>query len=153
MHTVYLSTGSNLGNRETLLIQAEEAITEWVGLIDARSSIVETTPWGKTDQPHFLNRVLRVKTRLPPIQLMEMLLQIEQDMGRNRAEKWGPRTIDIDVLFYDSRIINEPGLCVPHPHMHERAFVLKPLSEIAPDFIHPVLQKSISGLLDDLNNA
>jgi 2-amino-4-hydroxy-6-hydroxymethyldihydropteridine diphosphokinase len=142
-----------LGNRETLLIQAEEAITEWVGLIDARSSIMETAPWGKTDQPHFLNRVLRVKTRLPPIQLMEMLLQIEQDMGRNRAEKWGPRTIDIDVLFYDSRIINEPGLCVPHPHMHERAFVLKPLSEIAPDFIHPVLQKSIAGLLNDLNNA
>ena len=82
-----------------------------------------------------------------------MLLQIEQDMGRNRAEKWGPRTIDIDVLFYDSRIINEPGLCVPHPHMHERAFVLKPLAEIAPDFLHPVLQKPIAGLLDDLNNA
>lgn len=153
MHTVYLSTGSNLGNRETLLIQAEEAITEWVGPIDARSSIVETAPWGKTDQPHFLNRVLQVKTRLPPIQLMEMLLQIEQDMGRSRAEKWGPRTIDIDVLFYDSRIINEPGLYVPHPHMHERAFVLKPLNEIAPDFIHPVLQKSIAGLLNDLNNA
>jgi 2-amino-4-hydroxy-6-hydroxymethyldihydropteridine diphosphokinase len=142
-----------LGNRETLLIQAEEAITEWVGPIDARSSIVETAPWGKTDQPYFLNRVLRVKTRLPPIQLMEMLLQIEQDMGRNRAEKWGPRTIDIDVLFYDSRIINEPGLCVPHPYMHEREFVLKPLVEIAPGFMHPVLQKTMSELLDALSHG
>jgi 2-amino-4-hydroxy-6-hydroxymethyldihydropteridine diphosphokinase len=142
-----------LGNRENLLIQAEEAITEWVGPIDARSSIVETAPWGKTDQPHFLNSVLRVKTRLPPIQLMEMLLQIEQDMGRNRAEKWGPRTIDIDLLFYDSRIINEPGLCVPHPHMHEREFVLKPLVEIAPDFVHPVMLKTMSELLESLSHG
>lgn len=82
-----------------------------------------------------------------------MLLQIEQDMGRNRAEKWGPRTIDIDVLFYDSRIINEPGLCVPHPYMHEREFVLKPLVEIAPGFMHPVLQKTMSELLDALSHG
>ena len=153
MHTVYLSTGSNLGNRENHLILAEEAITEWIGPIDARSSIVETAPWGKTNQPHFLNRVLRVKTRLPPIQLMELLLQVEQDMGRNRNEKWGPRIIDVDVLFYDSRIINEPGLCVPHPHMHEREFVLKPLVEIAPDFEHPVMLKSMSELLESLSHG
>lgn len=153
MHTVYLSTGSNLGNRENHLILAEEAITEWIGPIDARSSIVETAPWGKTDQPHFLNRVLRVKTRLPPIQLMELLLQVEQDMGRNRNEKWGPRIIDVDVLFYDSRIINEPGLCVPHPHMHEREFVLKPLVEIAPDFEHPVMLKTMSELLESLSHG
>ena len=153
MHTVYLSTGSNLGNRENHLILAEEAITEWIGPIDARSSIVETAPWGKTNQPHFLNRVLRVKTRLPPIQLMELLLQVEQDMGRNRNEKWGPRIIDVDVLFYDSRIINEPGLCVPHPHMHEREFVLKPLVEIAPDFEHPVMLKTMSELLESLSHG
>lgn len=153
MHTVYLSTGSNLGNREAYLFQAEEAITALVGHIEACSSIMETAPWGKTDQPHFLNRVLRVKTKLPPIFLMKSLLQIEQDMGRNRLEKWGPRIIDLDMLFFNNRIIDEDGLRVPHPHLHERDFVLKPMVEIAPDFIHPVLQKTMAELLAELNHG
>lgn len=153
MHTVYLSTGSNLGNRENYLLQAEDAITEFVGHIDARSSIIETAPWGKTDQPHFLNRVLRVKTKLPPVFLMETLLEIEQDMGRNRAEKWGPRIIDIDVLFFDDRIISEAGLSVPHPHLHEREFVLKPLAEIAPLLVHPAMKKTMAELLQELSHA
>lgn len=153
MHTVYLSTGSNLGNRENYLLQAEEAITELVGHIDARSSVIETAPWGKTDQPNFLNRVLRVKTKLPPLFLMETLLQIERDMGRNRHEKWGPRIIDLDILFFDNRIIDEEGLCVPHPHLHERDFVLKPMVEIAPDFMHPIMEKTVAELLQELSHA
>lgn len=153
MHTVYLSTGSNLGNREDYLFQAEEAIIEFIGHIEACSSIMETAPWGKTDQPHFLNRVLCVKTKLPPVFLMKTLLQIEQDMGRNRQEKWGPRIIDLDVLFFNNRIIDEDGLRVPHPHLHERDFVLKPMVEIAPDFIHPVLHKTMAELLAELNHG
>ena len=153
MHTVYLSTGSNLGNRENYLLRAEEAITEFVGHIDARSSVIETAPWGKTDQPNFLNRVLRVKTKMLPHFLMDTLLQIERDMGRNRHEKWGPRIIDLDILFFDNRIINEEGLCVPHPHLHERDFVLKPMVEIAPDFMHPTMEKTMVELLEELSHA
>jgi 2-amino-4-hydroxy-6-hydroxymethyldihydropteridine diphosphokinase len=153
VHTVYLSTGSNLGNRENYLLRAEEAITEFVGHIDARSSVIETAPWGKTDQPNFLNRVLRVKTKMPPHFLMDTLLQIERDMGRNRHEKWGPRIIDLDILFFDNRIINEEGLCVPHPHLHERDFVLKPMVEIAPDFMHPTMEKTMVELLVELSHA
>ena len=153
MHTVYLSTGSNLGNRENYLLQAEEAIIEFIGHIDARSSIMETAPWGKTEQPNFLNRALRIKTKLPPLFLMETILEIEREMGRNRQEKWGPRIIDLDVLFFDNRIIDEDGLRVPHPHLHERDFVLKPMVEIAPDFIHPVLHKTMAELLAELNHG
>jgi len=153
VHTVYLSTGSNLGNRENYLLRAEEASTDFVGHIDARSNMIETAPWGKTDQPNFLNRVLRVKTKMPPHFLMDTLLQIERDMGRNRHEKWGPRIIDLDILFFDNRIINEEGLCVPHPHLHERDFVLKPMVEIAPDFMHPTMEKTMVELLQELSHA
>ena len=153
MHTVYISTGSNLGNREGFLSKAEEEITAHAGSIEAASLILETPPWGNTDQPHFLNRVLQVKTPLPPLFLMECLLDIEKRMGRNREEKWGPRIIDLDILFIDSLIIHEPGLSVPHPYLHEREFVLKPMVELAPDFVHPVLNKTMSELLQELNDA
>jgi 2-amino-4-hydroxy-6-hydroxymethyldihydropteridine diphosphokinase len=142
-----------MGNRAEFLARAVEEITQFIGQIEAFSSIIETAPWGKTDQPAFLNQVLKIKTRFPPLFLMESLLDIEKAMGRNRTEKWGPRIIDIDILFFNNRIINEKGLCIPHPHLHEREFVLKPMVEIAPDFVHPVLQKTMSELLQELNHA
>jgi 2-amino-4-hydroxy-6-hydroxymethyldihydropteridine diphosphokinase len=142
-----------MGNREEYLARAEEEITHFIGHIEAASSIIETAPWGKTDQPAFLNQVLKIKTRFPPLFLMESLLDVEKAMGRNRTEKWGPRIIDIDILFFNNRIINEEGLCIPHPHLHEREFVLKPMVEIAPDFVHPVLQKTMSALLQELTHA
>lgn len=142
-----------MGNRAEFLARAVEEITQFIGQIEAFSSIIETAPWGKTDQPAFLNQVLKIKTRFPPFFLMESLLDIEKAMGRNRTEKWGPRIIDIDILFFNNRIINEEGLCIPHPHLHEREFVLKPMVEIAPDFVHPVLQKTMSELLQELNHA
>jgi 2-amino-4-hydroxy-6-hydroxymethyldihydropteridine diphosphokinase len=142
-----------MGKRAEFLARAVEEITQFIGQIEAFSSIIETAPWGKTDQPAFLNQVLKIKTRFPPLFLMEILLDIEKAMGRNRTEKWGPRIIDIDILFFNNRIINEKGLCIPHPHLHEREFVLKPMVEIAPDFVHPVLQKTMSELLQELNHA
>ncbi|MBM3921408.1 MAG: 2-amino-4-hydroxy-6-hydroxymethyldihydropteridine diphosphokinase [Sphingomonadales bacterium] len=153
MHTVFISTGSNLGNRGNFLSKAEEEITVHAGSILAASHIIETPPWGNTEQPAFLNQVLKIKTRFPPLFLMESLLDIEKAMGRNRTEKWGPRIIDIDILFFNNRIINQEDLCIPHPHLHEREFVLKPMVEIAPDFVHPVFQKTMSELLQELNNA
>jgi 2-amino-4-hydroxy-6-hydroxymethyldihydropteridine diphosphokinase len=153
VHTVYISSGSNLGNREGFLSNAEEEIAVRAGHIEAASEIIETTPWGNTNQPHFLNRVLRVKTQLSPLFLIECLLDIEKRMGRNRQEKWGPRIIDLDILFFDDQIINDPGLCVPHPYLHEREFVLKPMVELAPDFMHPVLKKTMSELLQELRHA
>ncbi len=142
-----------MGNREEFLARAEAEITQYIGSIEALSSVIETAPWGKTDQPHFLNRVLKVTTQLTPSSLMKSLLEIEKMMGRNRNEKWGPRIIDLDILFFDYQIISEPGLCIPHPHLHEREFVLKPIVEIAPDFMHPVLKKTMSELLQELNHA
>lgn len=142
-----------MGNREEYLARAEEEITHFIGHIEAASSIIETAPWGKTDQPHFLNRVLQVTTRLTPSSLIKSLLDIEKTMGRNRDEKWGPRIIDLDILFFDNQIISETGLSIPHPHLHEREFVLKPMVEIAPDFVHPVLQKTMSALLQELTHA
>jgi len=153
VHSVYISTGSNLGNREGFLSKAEEELSAHAGNIEAASQIIETAPWGNTDQPQFLNRVLQIKTQLPPLFLMECLLDIEKRMGRNRGEKWEPRIIDLDILFFDNQIIIEPGLSVPHPYLHEREFVLRPMVELAPAFVHPVLNKTMSELLQELNNA
>jgi len=143
MNDVFLLLGSNLGDRQLFLQQADEAISREVGNIIKRSSVYQTQSWGKTDEPDYLNQVLLVKTDLSPGDVLQRILAIEQTMGRRRAEKWGSRTIDIDILFYDDEVINEPDLVIPHPHLHERKFVLEPLAEIAPEYIHPVLNKSI----------
>ena len=137
-----------MGNRAEMLEKANVLLEKKAGRLLALSKVVETPAWGKTDQPDFLNQVVKLETSLSPQELLNLNLGIEKQLGRNRVEKWGPRSIDIDILFYDNEIIDEPGLQIPHPWMHERLFVLEPMCEIAPDFVHPVLNKTIAVLLE-----
>ncbi|MBO8169764.1 MAG: 2-amino-4-hydroxy-6-hydroxymethyldihydropteridine diphosphokinase [Thermoanaerobacteraceae bacterium] len=151
--SVFISLGSNLGNRINYLQQAlallerHEQIT-----VVAVSSIYETAPVGKTDQGWFLNAVAELETALSPWELLNVLQLVERRLGRRREERWGPRTIDLDILFYDRLTINHPCLTVPHPRAHERAFVLVPLSELAPDFKFPG-GKTVDELLSELENS
>ena len=149
---VYLLLGSNLGDRISYLRQASRLIAETVATVIQASSVYETQSWGKTDEPDYLNEVLYIETDLHPDLLLEKLLGIETIMGRKREVKWGSRIIDIDILFYGDQTINEPQLVVPHPELHNRMFTLAPLNEIAPDFVHPVLQKKISDLKSELKS-
>lgn len=110
----------------------------------------ETEPWGVKDQPRFINMAIEVETELDPPKLLEILKTIEGEIGRRESYKWGPRVIDLDILLYNDFVINTPELHIPHPHMHEREFVLRPLAEIAPDKIHPVLKKSVKELLSEI---
>lgn len=144
---VFVLLGSNVGDSRNYLLQAKKAIEQSVGKIFLESSLYRTAPWGNTDQQDFYNQVLAVETNATPQQCLARLLQIEQDMGRVRHEKWAPRTIDIDMLFFDALVLNEPDLVVPHPLLHERRFTLEPLCEIAPELIHPVWRKSVRELL------
>lgn len=147
----YLLLGSNLGNREQYLSNAIDAINKNAGSICLKSSIYETEAWGKTDQPGFLNLAIAIETRLTPIQLLESVLHIEADLGRVRHEKWGARMIDIDIIFYEDQIVNDENiLIIPHPEMQNRKFVLEPLAEIAPNFIHPIFKRSILQMLKTL---
>lgn len=150
---VYLLLGSNMGARLELLNNAIENINLKIGEVLQQSPFYETAAWGKTDQPGFLNVALVVSTSLKPIEVLTKALEIEADLGRVRLEKWGARLIDIDVIFYGNDIINIPNqLCIPHPEMHNRRFVLEPLAAIAPDFMHPILKKSIATLLYEIND-
>ena len=149
---VYLLLGSNLGDRISYLRQASRLIGETVATVIQASSVYETQSWGKTDEPDYLNQVLYIETDLHPGLLLEKLLGIETIIGRKREVKWGSRIIDIDILFYGDQTINEPQLVVPHPELHNRMFTLAPLNEIAPDFVHPVLQKKISDLKSELKS-
>jgi 2-amino-4-hydroxy-6-hydroxymethyldihydropteridine diphosphokinase len=146
MIDVFLLLGSNLGERGRYLELAVIEIERLVGRIEKRSTIHQTPAWGKTDEPDYLNQVLLVKTNLKPLDILHTALAIEKSLGRIRKEKWGSRTIDIDILFYGDEIINQPELTVPHPQLHKRKFTLAPMTEIAPDFVHPVLGKSIGEL-------
>jgi 2-amino-4-hydroxy-6-hydroxymethyldihydropteridine diphosphokinase len=150
MSIVYIGIGSNLGNREANCRQAVELLEKKGILIKKKSSLYETEPWGIKDQPLFLNMAIEIETELIPGELLKVLQDIETEIGREKTLKWGPRIIDLDILFFDDIILNEDNLKIPHPFMHERDFVLKPLQEIAPDMKHPVLQLSISELLYDL---
>jgi 2-amino-4-hydroxy-6-hydroxymethyldihydropteridine diphosphokinase len=139
--TAYIGLGSNLGDREATLRRALARMNAWPGItVDAVSRFRETDPVGYTDQPRFVNAVAAVETDLEPRALLDALLAIERAMGRTReGPRFGPRTIDLDLLLYADRVVDEPGLRVPHPRMHERAFVLEPLAELAPGLQVPGL--------------
>lgn len=148
---VYLSLGSNMGNKKENL---EKAIFNISKLKDTfllkTSQIIETEPFGYKEQDNFLNTCLEIKTLLPAKQLLYKLLEIEKEMGRERKIKWGPRIIDIDIIFYNKEIFEDEDLVLPHPYMEYRLFVLKPLEEINPNFVHPLLNKRVSTLRKEL---
>jgi len=147
MNTAFLLTGGNLGDRFFNLQTAKELIEKDCGKIIKESSVYQTAAWGFTEQPDFYNQALQLQTNLLPEELMQKLLTIEKNMGRERNIKMGPRIIDIDILLMDDFIINTPFTTIPHPRLAERRFALTPLAEIAPDIMHPVLHESIKQLL------
>ena len=142
MNNVYLMIGGNIGDRLVNLENARKSIEQRCGNIQKQSSIFETEAWGYKDQPAFYNQALCIESALSPQDLMETLLAIEQAMGRERLIPLGPRTIDLDILYYNQTVIETPALIIPHPRLSERNFVLVPLMEIAPDFVHPILKKT-----------
>ncbi|GAB2565026.1 2-amino-4-hydroxy-6-hydroxymethyldihydropteridine diphosphokinase [Spirosoma areae] len=144
-----LLLGANLGDRVQTLRRAIDLIAERVGPVIQSSGLYETAPWGITDQPAFLNQVLVVETLLDPEAVLTQTQAIEQALGRVRMEKWGARLIDIDILYYGQLIQQTDRLTIPHPYLHQRRFTLVPLAEVAPDFVHPVLQKTTLELLAD----
>ncbi|RIJ42551.1 2-amino-4-hydroxy-6-hydroxymethyldihydropteridine diphosphokinase [Pontibacter oryzae] len=148
MPKVYLLLGGNLGDRLAYLQQANHQINTHVGRVARQSKVYQTAAWGKTDQPNFLNQVLEVQTELRPELVLQRVNSIEQELGRKRLEHWGARVIDIDILFYDDLVMQTQRLSVPHPQLHLRRFTLLPLSELAPDMEHPILQQSIKLLLE-----
>jgi 2-amino-4-hydroxy-6-hydroxymethyldihydropteridine diphosphokinase len=147
MNRTYLLIGGNIGDRHENLEKARQLIEAQAGKVLNQSGIYETEAWGKQDQPAFLNQVLCVETALEPRQLLHTILQAELDMGRKREEKYGPRTIDIDILLFNNLVLETRDLTIPHPQLHLRRFALMPLAEIAAAEIHPVLKKSIDELL------
>lgn len=150
--TAYIGLGSNLGDRRLNLRRALAALDERDGIAVRRvSSFVETEPVGGPPQGPFLNAAAELETTLEPRALLVALHEVERELGRERSVRWGPRTIDLDLLLYGGRVIDEPGLRVPHPRMHERRFVLAPLSAIAPDARHPALDATVRELLDRLD--
>ena len=147
MNSTYLLLGSNMGNSTELLSKAIEQIENKIGPLLLSSNLYATAAWGNTSQPDFLNQVIKVATHLAAAETLAIILSIEKNMGRIRTTKNAPRIIDIDILFFNNEIINQSDLIVPHPEIQNRRFVLTPLQEIAPQMIHPVLNKTIEQLL------
>ena len=143
---VVLCLGSNVGNRGANLRDAIVLIEKNIGKIAKKSHVYETQPWGEPNQDPFYNQVIMINTTLDPRDLLDRISMAERDLGRERKEKWGPRVIDIDILFYGKRVIRDKGLEIPHPELHKRGFVLAPMLEIAADFVHPLLNKQIDEL-------
>jgi 2-amino-4-hydroxy-6-hydroxymethyldihydropteridine diphosphokinase len=151
MSKVLVGVGSNLGDREFLIRKAVQAMRDLPRTLVVRvSSLYDTDPVGEVEQPPFLNAVVWLETTLEPRELLWQLLLIEKRMGRVRSQRWGPRPIDLDLLFYDDRLIDEPDLTVPHPEAHRRGFVLLPLLELDPEFVHPSTGESIKKLIKRL---
>lgn len=145
---VYIAIGSNLGNRAENCARAMELIGRIRGAeVAGKSSLYETEPWGVTGQGRFINAAVEVRTSLEPEDLLRALKSIEAVMGRKDAGRWGPRVIDLDIIFYGDMVVEKEGLTIPHPRLLERAFVLVPLNEIAPDLVHPVLKETVSELM------
>lgn len=152
-HTAFIAIGSNMDSPADNCIEAANLLDDHPAIsVSDRSSLYETEPFGKNDQDWFINSVVEVTTHLSPELLFKACLAIEKKMGRVREEKWGPRVIDLDILFYDDFVFKERDLEVPHPGIAERSFVLEPMNEIAPDFVHPKLKKSIETLLEEIEN-
>ncbi len=147
MNTAYLLIGGNLGDRAAYLQLAVKHIEALCGKITSSSSIYETAAWGNTNQPAFYNQAIQLMTPMAPEDLLEQLLAIELEMGRVRSQKYGPRTIDLDILLIDDKVLDTPNLTIPHPQLQHRRFALLPLTEIAPSLHHPVLDKTVSELL------
>jgi len=143
----YLLLGGNLGDRAAYLQQAQLALAVSTGPIVAASAYYETAAWGVEDQPAFLNQALAVRTALPPIALLAACQAAEQQAGRERRQRWGARTLDVDILLYGQEIIASPTLMVPHPALPARRFALVPLADIAPQLLHPQLHQTVSELL------
>jgi dihydroneopterin aldolase / 2-amino-4-hydroxy-6-hydroxymethyldihydropteridine diphosphokinase len=146
-----IALGSNLGDRAKNLKQSLSALGEY-GRVTAISSVYETKPMYNEDQGWFLNAVVSLETELNPARLLEALQSIEKSMGRERGVRYGPRVIDLDIVFYDGLVVSEPGLEVPHPRLAERPFVLEPLREIRPDLVHPVLKVTVSELASSVRS-
>ncbi len=152
-HEVFISFGTNLGNR---LLNLRTAISilagdccRWIAL----SKVYETPPWGYLDQPPFLNMAGRARTFLDPQTLLRTLKDVEVWMGRMPTFRWGPRLIDLDILFYDDLVLDTPPLVIPHPRLHERAFVLVPLLDVAPDWLHPTLKRTVAELAAQVDTS
>jgi len=145
-HAVYIALGTNLGERLTNLHAAIAALAPEITVL-TESHVYETPPWGYEDQPAFLNMAVKAETDLEPEALLKYMKQIEAELGREKSVRWGPRLIDLDILFYDDLVIDTPPLVIPHPRLHERAFVLVPLADVAPEVVHPVSGEFVWELL------
>ncbi len=153
MNQVFLQLGSNLGDREQLLFDATTIITDKIGTVVSKSKVYESTPWRVESQENYLNQIVKIETGFTPEETLQFALDIEEELGRVRVEKWGERLIDIDIIFFNDEIIETSDLCIPHKHMHERNFVLEPLNEIAPEYIHPKYKKTVAELLEQSKDA
>lgn len=151
-HTVYLALGTNLGDRLANLRAARLALAPAVQ-VEACSPVYMTQPWGFLEQPNFLNQALKGSTLLEPLDLLVFLKQLERDLGRVESARYGPRLIDLDILFYDDLVLQEGSLTVPHPRLHERAFVLVPLNDLDPGLRHPWLHQTVQEMLDQVDRG
>ena len=153
MEKVFLLLGTNLGDRAENLTRARNMIAFRAGQMVSTSAIYETAPWGKTDQPGFLNQCIAIYTLHSPEALLAILQKTEKEIGRETAEKWGPRLIDIDILLYGSKTFSSEQLTIPHPYLHLRRFTMLPLNEIASQVLHPVLHRTIAELFQQCDDS